>query len=341
MYLRKIILITAISLSKAFAAVTTTDIEGTFNNAQENACIHVSIFFFLTDCFYSRQRETAGGQALPWTGPTVNPVYYPLDSRHVDPNTPPEDGDDRIAPPMTGMIAIDDNDTPNGDDDRISAAFEVGPVARSVVVNVNELAGGPGGAPPRAVMTWSSIDHVMSPTAVDSAVPNDSGGFDYVIASQGFPRLLCLQNDPDDCYPSANAGKTVDGQVAEGVWDGPSPFGVTRDTAMEGNVGATTSAVMNDYECIDNRDQITCPNHNVVWGTGEEPEPGSRNLREGPGLDNLLLKVVTAADGRVIRAEGFWTNEYFIQGGPGIFQVPEGHNNSYQGGYMQMRGLEP
>ena len=327
--------------SPAYSEIRTTPVSGTFNNSQENACIHVSTFYFLTDCFYARQNEQLAGQSLPWTGPTVNPVYYAVNSEHAVPAYVPVPGDDRIAPPMSGTIAIDDRGTPDGMDDTIEAELQVGPAARSVVVNVNELVGGPAGAPPRAVMKWSSIDHVMQATQVDEAMPNDAGGFDYVIASKGFPRLLCRVEDPDDCFPSALAGLTVDGQAAEGTWDGPSPVGLTRDTAMAGNIGASTTAVMHDRACNDNRGDVTCPNHNVVWSASEEPPPGTRNLSEGPGLDNLLLKITTGGDGRVLSLQGFWTNEYRIAAGPPTFQVPEGHNNSWQGGYMQLTAVAP
>lgn len=326
-------------VSAAVAREVSTEVQGTFNNSQENACIHVSKFFYLTDCFYSRQNEEVVGQKLPWTGPTVNPVYYPVDSVHVDPTYVPVVGDDRFAPPMEGELIIDDNDTAAPEDDRISGTLVVGPAARSVVVNVNELAGGTGGEPPRAVMTWDAITHTLESTPFDRAAKNSLGGYDYEVASKGFPGKLCLLSDPDDCYPSARAGKTTDGQNAEGRWSGPATFGVTGDTELEGNVGTHTTAVISGYRCVDNRGDITCPAHNVVWSSGAEPGRGSRNQNEGPGLDNLLLKVVTQKDGKIVSVEGYWTNEYYIAGGPGFFQVKDGHDNSYQGGFMQFRGL--
>ena len=108
---------------------------------------------------------------------------------------------------------------------------------------------------------------------------------------------------------------------------------------MDGNPGASTTAVMADYACTDNRGDITCPSHNVVWRNGPEPPPGSRNVAEAPGFDNLLLRVTTDAAGHVRTAEGFWTNEYRIDAGPDAFQVPEGHDNSWQGGYLSVEGV--
>jgi hypothetical protein len=239
---------------------------------------------------------------------------------------------------MEGSLTVDDRGTPDPADDTISGQLAVGPAARSVVANVNELAGGPGGRPPRAVISWSSITHALAPTPVSSATRNAQGGFDYVIGSKGFPKRICRKADPTDCFPSAAAPKTTDGQRAEDVWAAPGDIGITRDTSMDGNVGARTTAVMADYTCTDNRGNITCPNHNVVWRNAGEPKPGVRNVSEDPGFDNLLLNISTDKDGRVIAADGFWTNEYNIEAGPDTFQVPAGHDNSWQGGYLQLRG---
>ena len=322
----------------AAADTTSTKVAGTFNNGQENACIHVSLFFFLADCSYSRINREIAGQSLPWTGPTVNPVYYARDSEHAVPSYKPVPGDDRISPTLAGVLIIDDADTPAPADDTISGELTVGPAARSVVVNVNELAGGPAAGEPRAVFSWSSIEHSLAATPVDSATPNAYGGFDYVIAARGFPSLICRTQESADCYPSALAGRTVQGREAAGIWAAPGTVGVTRDTAMAGNAGATTTAVMHDYRCTDNRGDITCPNHNVVWANGPEPLPGERNRTEAPGFDNLLLRVTTDAAGNVVEAQGFWTQEYHIAAGPPTFQVPAGHNNSWQGGYLRLFG---
>jgi hypothetical protein len=321
----------------AQAGKISTTLNGQFNSEQENACIHVSLFFFLTDCTYAANRAEMAGNELPWTGPTVNPIYYELGSAGAKPTYEPEVGDGRISPTLSGSLAIDDGGTPDPLDDLISGELVVGPAARSVVANVNELAGGPAGRPPRAVITWSRMTHTIEPIEFHSAEPNDAGGFDYVLASKGFPERICRKEDPQDCYPSARAPKTVDGQDAD-IWAAPATVGVTREEAMDGNVGGTTTAVMHDYTCTDNRGDITCPQHNVVWRNGEEPAPGQRNVSEAPGLDNLLLRVVTNQSGQIVSVDGFWTQEYNIIAGPDSFQVPEGHDNSWQGGYLQLVG---
>lgn len=321
----------------AEAGKISSTLSGRFNNAQENACIHVSLFFFLTDCTYAASRPEMAGNQLPWTGPTVNPIYYEIGSAGAEPTHEPEIDDGRIVPSLSAVLMIDDRDTGDPLDDLVSGELAVGPAARSVVANVNELAGGPAGRPPRAVITWSRITHTLEPTGVDTATKNTHGGFDYVIGSKGFPERICRKDDPRDCFPSAHAPKTVDGQDAD-VWASPATVGLTRDEAMDGNVGASTTAFMHDYTCTDNRGGITCPAHNVVWRNADEPAPGQRNLSEAPGLDNLLLKVVTNASGHIVSVDGFWTQEYNIEAGPASFQVPDGHDNSWQGGYLQLTG---
>ena len=322
----------------AQAGTVTTTVDGQFNNSQENACIHVSRFYYLTDCSYARTFPELLGNELPWTGPTVNPIYYVPGSPETDPNYEPFAGDARIAPRLSGTLTIDDRGTPDPNDDLISGDLEVGPAARNVVANVNELTG-PGARAPRTVITWSRITHTLEPTAVHTATSNDHGGYDYVIGSKGFPIRLCRTEDGADCFPSARAPKTTDGQDVEDVWNGPATVGLTREEAMDGNIGAKTDAFMHDYSCVDNRDGVTCPSHNVVWRNAEEPAPGDRGQSEAPGLDNLLLKVVTDQSGRILTAEGFWTQEYFLAAGPASMNVPDGHNNSWQGGYLSVEGV--
>jgi hypothetical protein len=314
-----------------------TQVRGLFNNSQENACIHVSKFFYLTDCMYTWSDFKVGGNSLPWTGPTVNPVYFSRESPHAVPTYVPVAGDDRIAPTMEGMLAIDDHGTRDLGDDTISGTLVVGPAARTVVANVNELAGGPGGPPPRAVISWSSITHTLAPTRVTTAERDAKGDIVYVIASKGFPERLCRKADPADCFPSARAPKTNDGPNNP-QWDHPSKIGLTRESAIDSNVGASTAAVMADYTCVDNRGGVVCPQHNVVWRNSREPAPGERNLSEAPGFDNLLLRIRADSGRRIRSVEGFWTQEYSLEAGPADLNVPEGHDNSWQGGFLQLTG---
>jgi hypothetical protein len=258
-------------------------------------------------------------------GPTVNPVYFAPDSPHAVPGYSPKPGDDRIRPSMSGTMTIDDRGTRDGADDLVSAALRVGPAARSVVSNINSQAG----RPPRLVEKWQAINHTLAPTPVDFATRNDAGGFDYVIGRRGFPTLLCRKADAADCYTSAYAPRTTDGPAGEGVWSGPPADGIGVERAPVwggGNPGATTTATFEGYACADDSGGRECLHANVAWGSDHED----------PGLDNLLLKVVTDRKGRVLSVRGFWTNEYNIQGGPPAFQVPAGEDNSWQGGYLQL-----
>ncbi len=309
----------------ASAAAKTTTLGGTFNNSQDNACIQVSLFFYLADCSYARSRPEIGGQALPWVGPTVNPVYFAPDSPHAVTSYAPKPGDDRIRPGMTGTLSIDDRGTPDPTDDLISGKLSVGPAARSVVSNINSQAG----RPPRLVEKWQAIHHTLAATPVDFATRNATGGIDYVIGKRGFPTLLCRKADPMDCYSSALAPKTTDGPSGEGTWDGPPAdgIGVERSAAWGGgNPGATTTAVFEGYSCADDFEGKECLHANVAWGSD----------KEDPGLDNLLLRVSTDRKGRIQAVQGYWTNEYYIQGGPPAFQIPAGQDNSWQGGYLQL-----
>lgn len=324
----------ALASSGATAGEVTTALSGRFNNSQENACIHVSKFFHLTNCMYTDNQPVVGGNPLPWTGPTVNPVYYERGSEHAKPTYVPVVGDDRIAPTLEAKLVVDDRGTRDLADDMLAGTLTVGPAARTVVANVNELAGGPGGPPPRAVVSWSAIEHTLAPTPVTSA-RREGGGRLYVIASKGFPERLCMKAEPTDCFPSAHAPRTIDGSSVH-VWAGPAKIGITRDTAIDGNAGASTAATMLDYQCEDNRGGIVCPKHNVVWRNGDEPEPGVRNVSEAPGLDNLLLRVRTDAAGRILSVEGFWTQEYLLDAGPPNLNVPAAHNNSWQGGFLEL-----
>lgn len=312
------------------AATRSTQLAGTFNNSQDNACIQVSLFFYLADCSYARSRAEIGGLALPWVGPTVNPVYFAPDSPHAQPGYVPKPGDDRICPTMSGTLNVDDRGTATGADDLIGGELSVGPAARSVVSNINSQAG----KPPRLVEKWQAIRHALAPTAVHFATPNAAGGFDYVIGQRGFPQLLCRKADPGDCYTSAYAPKTTDGPAGEGVWAAPPADGIGVERAPVwggGNPGAITTAVFEGYSCADDSGGKECLHANVAWGSDHED----------PGLDNLLLKVVTDGEGRIMSVRGFWTNEYYIQGGPAPFQVPPGQDNSWQGGYLQLDPVQP
>ena len=195
--------VTSIAAAPAIgiAAQTSTRVSGQFNNSQENACIHVSKFFYLTDCMYTWSHFKIGGNPLPWTGPTVNPVYFARESPHAVPTYIPVAGDDRIAPTMEGTLTIDDRGTtrPGGRHGERRRSWSVRrPDRRRQRQRARRRSRG---TPPRAVISWSSITHTLAPTAVTTAEPDGKGGMVYVIASKGFPERLCRKADPYRLLP--------------------------------------------------------------------------------------------------------------------------------------------
>ncbi|MDP6695455.1 MAG: hypothetical protein QF803_07530 [Gammaproteobacteria bacterium] len=313
-----------------------TTVSGHLNGTQENACIHMTPFVFGADCTYARSLPELAGVELPWVGPTVNPVYFARDSKHANPDYIPKPGDDRIAPTLDGVIAVDDRGTPDPLDDQLSARLVVGPAARSVVTNVNELRGGVAGAPPRAVQKWDSLTHTVAPVTVNFAEPNEHGGFDYVVGEQGFPTLICMKNDPEDCFTSENAPTTVGGMGHAGRWKEPGSLPNVRNEALGGihggNPGTVSIGEFKGMTCEDNRGGAACKDGIVVWDTEGKGEDSS--------WDNLLLKVSTDSEAKVVEAAGFWTNEYYIPGVPANFELSEQeHNNSWQGGYLTVKGV--
>ena len=328
-----IILITFAGADSAFADSVTTRVEGKFNNSQENNCLHLSKFFYLSDCSYSRVTEVLVGNPLPWVGPVSNAVYFEVDSELADPLYVPAAGDARHAPLMTGTVTIDDQSSPGPEDDLIRATLVVGPAARSLITNIPEIRSVQGGnvnAQPRAVHSWKRITHTVAPTNVDSAKPNTHGGFDYVIASKGFPSQICLADRPDDCFPAEHAQKIETGQNAQGDWQKPGSASIARGNALGGNIGAQSTAVVEGQACQDNVGGDSCLKGQTVWGSD----------KQNYGLDNLLLKVATDASGQIVTLEGYWTKEIRLDAGPPIFQPPEPQDNSWTAGRMTARRAE-
>ena len=90
----------------------------------------------------------------------------------------PTVGDGKIAQKITGSVTIDDNGNGFGADDLISFTLTLtspgsGAIVRSYGSSV--------------VDKYDSMTQVLAPTAASSATANGSGGFDYVIGSEGFP----------------------------------------------------------------------------------------------------------------------------------------------------------
>ncbi|CAG0946678.1 hypothetical protein GPROT2_03872 [Gammaproteobacteria bacterium] len=315
-----VVLFASTAGNPAFAAVVETPVEGTFNRSQENGCIHISLFWYKVDCSYEHAHGELGGQAIPWVGPTVNTVYYALGSPEALISHVPSPADGRIAPVVSGVVTVDPGPPGAPGKAVISAVFEVGPAVRSVATRV-----GAATKVLRAVEEWRTMTHRLAATRVTSATRNDSGGFDYVIGSRGYPKRICRTKDPGDCYPSAEAALTTDGKWGEGTWQSPGELPVGRSPALGGNVGAVTTAEFSGYQCHDNTGGGECTKGISIWGAGENP-----------GLDNLLLRVTTDSESRVTSIQGFWTQEYRIGVGPPNLQAPAGQDDSWLGGYMEL-----
>jgi hypothetical protein len=326
------VLMISLGSSLANAGTVTTSVEGYFNRSQENECLHLSKFFYLADCSYGRVTESLRGNTLVWSGPTSNAVYFERESELADPLYVPQAGDERYRPPMTGEITIDDNNTEDPADDLISGTLVVGAASRSLITNIPEIRtvrGGGKNAQPRAVHSWSKITHTLAPAVVTQAVATETGGVTYVIASLGFPDVVCFTSDNDDCFPAENSRKIETGQDAEGDWSAPSQQPLPRGEALGGNIGALTTAVAEGSACADNVGGDSCLKGQTVWGSDKEDF----------GLDNILIKVSADGAGKVLSLEAFWTVETRIDAGPPIFQTPESQPNSWTAGYMEAVAL--
>jgi hypothetical protein len=304
------------------AEPVTSPVAGTFNDPQENGCAIVSAFYFRVDCSYSQRLPAAAGRALPWVGPAISAVYYPIDSPHAAPRYTPTPGDDRIALPLSGSVTIDDQGTPDATDDTIAAAFVIGPAARHT-----QTRGGKGAPLTRIVESWDRITHRMAPTRVHAATGNARGGWDYVIATHGMPDRLCATNRESGCYPSAAAPAVAEGQWGAEFWTGPARTGVTRSPLLDANPGRTTTAEFDGYRC-----QSLVPGDACTTGVGLWGLPGKE------GLSNLLLRIATDGQRRVHEVTGFWTVEYRLNAGPPNLAGEHGEDNSWHGGYLQATG---
>jgi hypothetical protein len=304
----------------AQADFVTTELHGVSEQQQENVCLHLSAFLYQADCSYARERPAIGGKHAPWVGPSGNPVYYRINSPESRPDYQHKVGDYRITPPWTAELTIDDASTPDiGSDDRVSGRFIIGAASRSIVARA-------GGGIHQAVETWSRITHQLDATPVSSATRNSFGGFDYLIASRGWPDRLCLKGQPQDCFPAAQAPEIADGKWAAGSWGAPSHVPIGRDANLGGNVGGTTRAVIEDYQCADDTVGLDCRTSPILWGQGH-----------GPAFDNLLLAASTDAHGHIRSVKAFWTQEMRLEVGPPDLQPPPPHANSWVGGYMELQ----
>ncbi|MEO8444907.1 MAG: Ig-like domain-containing protein [Gammaproteobacteria bacterium] len=339
---------------QANALATVYEMDGTFSDV-EQACTQITLLFGGSDCTYGRNRAGAAGS---WIGGLFSGGHYPQDGVKDQPSYVPTSGvfdrpsqtfapaapDGKIAAPVSGTFTIDDNGTP-GDptDDLLSSTFTIGNMARNIAT----------GQTTRAIQRWTTMDHVMAPTAVNATatVANGAGGVDYVIGTRGFPTPRCSKTNASDCFPTANSSSVFTdldntpeenavsfwvqipvGQVGierVGLLGDPN-FVLTQpppaDSAKTGNRGATSTATFTGYSCSYNSLSANdCAASVLVWSAAEPA-----------GFDNMIMKVSTDSLGAITSARIYWTEEYFI----GFGGAPPGYDNSYQAGAIDFTGVE-
>jgi hypothetical protein len=317
--------------SPAGATAITYNINGELGNLT-NICFNIAVSLTNRDCSYAKTRAPSG----EWRGPIEGSAFYPIGSTGDNIDYIPVAGDGKLALPLSGTLTVDDNNTPaDGTDDLISGTFVFGAAAFNASTGNGD----------RAVERWSSWTHTMAPTPVDDAVAQGGGGFRYRIGSRGdpTPAPLFIAGNASDTFPSENAQATL---VPPPVWDGtaaatsPSSarVGIERSIGFglggTGNVGATTTAVLDGYSCEDKPGDSDCdginasqtssaslfgPNRNgpddfsAPFATAADGDPNSIPL--GPGFSNVVL-ILTTSTNAITSAEAYWTREYQILGGP-------------------------
>jgi hypothetical protein len=241
--------------------------------------------------------------------------------------------DGKLAAPITGRITIDDNGTPgDATDDIIGGTFSIGAMARNIAT----------GQFTRVIETWTTMDHVIAPTAVNptATITNGAGGIDYVVGTRGFPNALCFRHDPADCFPSQNSftdfndatfwadipehsiGIERSGRMGDPdfVATDPAP------TTPTGNLGATSTATFTGYTCVYNSlAQDDCTVNQLVWG----------GTSENAGFDNMVMKISTNTPGQITAATVYWTEEYKIL----LSAPPHLYDNSAQLGTFTFTGF--
>jgi hypothetical protein len=295
-------------------------IQGTLD-AQENNCMGViAILFSGYNCTWTAAPVLNGPNG--WLGPTMNGSYYArTDTDKANLNYSPVAGDGKVALPFSGTLTLDANGTPLlRSDDLVSATLNIGPGARNVLSNATD----------RGVQTWDQIIQTLGPTFVSSAIPNTAGGVDYVLGARGVPGPLRRATDlaagftrddaPELLNPAGGSAWTCDQTAGNHT---PCGVGIERSTIMGNNVGGSTVGTIVNNVCastsVANSDCLAGP---VMWGSTLRPA----------GWDNLVLSISTDANGGIVSAEGWWTQEYQI----GIGTVAQqADRNAMQGGHFR------
>lgn len=363
------------------AATTTSPVLGS-KRQSEQTCLQFLVFAVGQgeNCTYG---GVAFGLGLQPFGEPTGPftVYYYYDSLATpqafsiaegNPNPfTPSFGDGKIQQRITGTVTIDDNNTPgSGTDDRISFSLTFrspggGSIIRWLGTNLVER--------------YGSMSQTLAPTQVSRATANLQGGYDYEIASRGFPPLILFNapgNDPSN-------GRTIGTVESGGSFTTPPapqpdplrwagwPAGGTLVSvgpptvltqglgfgSLEDNLGVrTTGSVTGSLEtgavdCLDPVPPPTngnCTNSKAAYtplarGPNNTPPVPQGLTAEDVGFDQLLLKVSTNAAGRVISVDGFDVQESQNFGLNALCGSDPGATircNTWATGYFTLAGVE-
>jgi len=365
---------------QASADTTTQAISGS-QAAQENGCVDAIGIFTKNDCSYNGINRWVGPivtydpdisgwteEDTPavvdayvtdrpdrlWIGPLANQMYYATGDSPISNSTAPAVGDNKVALGLSGQLSIDDNDTADGADDLISGVIAIAAGTRNVLTGQGDDS--------RVEESWSAFTQTLAPTAVDSAVANGLGGFDYVIASRGMPDRLQPYGLNDQAYPSEIASSPIVTPDAAPGWaapesqgrsvtnfecvpESPTPVDVTWNSRRNrlrigshlgadcadpasNNVGATTTGEFTDWVCIHNDSTKTCPNNGAILGVASGD----------PGYQNLLIAVSTDAEGNIVASNAFYAHQFQVLQFLFAFSTPY---EGWDGGELTMAGTGP
>jgi len=237
----------------------------------------------------------------------------------------PSVGDGKIEQVISGSVTIDDGGNGFGADDLISFNITLTSPGTGSIVRVYSGSAG--------VDKYDSMTQVLAPIAANFATPNGSGGFDYIIGSEGFPTVLTYsETGPclDAAFGYAECGHSFSFESLDpDFWNGTSLAGIG---SLESNFGAKTTGTVANLQCIDGSSTTSgvesndCRDSQVLyspWVLGPCAVQGGCTLKEGDvgavrgsaedvGWDQLLLKVSTDAAGNVLDVAGFNVDDYRV-----------------------------
>ncbi len=271
-----VLFIAMIFASSQANAATLNVISGTHAN-NENGCSGAIPLIMGEDCSYNASNPSGAEYISGWSGPVAHAGYYATSLGEGSPTA----GDGKINPLVSGSITVDAAGSGTGADDTLAGSITIG------AVGARNFAGGPG---LRGEDSWTTLTLSFGAETVSSAVANGSGGFDYVIASDGFPSLIT--NGAGDYFPSETASTGIGS-----FWLAPGTSGIA---PIEGQVGLTPSLAFTGYSCADTIYTGACADNSLAA------------LIADGATANLILAVSTGATGNIISGTGIWALQFDV-----------------------------